>query len=70
MRPSEKRKGLLVHPLIKLLHHHVEFLFSWAHRILDERALLFHWRFPELKISASSIGKLYRKHGIRKKGDN
>ena len=57
----------------KLSEHHVAFLTSpntlreWAHLSLLQRARMFHRTFPEIKVSASTIRRLYLKHGIRLK---
>lgn len=57
----------------KLKYVHRSFLLSdetlmqWAHKSLDERCILFHRKFPEVKISPSYLSILYRKHGISRK---
>ena len=60
-------------PPAKIQPHHVAFLTSMstlqaqAACTLTERAVLFHRRFPELKITPLSIQRLYRMNGIRRK---
>ena len=34
---------------------------------LNQRAILFHRAFPEVKITASMLQKRYKKHGIKRK---
>lgn len=38
---------------------------AWAHLSLKQRAKFFHRQYPELKVSSSSIQRLYKKHNIR-----
>ena len=40
---------------------------SWAHLSLKQRAIMFHRRFPEVKISASTLARFYQANGIRYK---
>ena len=46
--------------------HHIEYLCSpqtltaWAHLSLKQRAVMFHRQFPELKISATLLGRTYK----------
>lgn len=53
--------------------HHIAYLTSpltlqkWACRSLVERAVLFHRRFGEVKISAWTLSRVYRKAGIKRK---
>ena len=57
----------------KLTEAHISYLIDptilqiWASYSLKERAQLFHRSFPELRISSSTIAKLYRQHGIKYK---
>jgi hypothetical protein len=37
---------------------------------LQERAILFHRKFGEIKISPSQIRKIYAKNGIKRKSFN
>ncbi len=61
------------HPKSKLRDNHIQFLISqeildlWADKTLAERCVLFHRKFPEIKISPSTLSLLYRRNGIRKK---
>jgi len=56
--------------MTKLLQHHIDFLCSqstlndWAHLSLIQRARMFHRTFPEIKISASTLQRTYKKYGI------
>ena len=38
-----------------------------AGRSLDERAVMFHRRFPEVRISRQQLRSIYKLHGIKKK---
>ena len=57
----------------KLTEAHISYLTDptvlqiWASYSLKERAQLFHRSFPELRVSSSTIAKLYKQHGIRYK---
>ena len=57
----------------KLRPEHIAYLCSggtlqaWADRTLKERAVLFHRRFGEIKIDYSTILRVYREHGIKRK---
>ncbi len=70
---SGKRDSNLNSTRLKLTASHAAFLTdpvvlkNWAHYSLKERAVLFHRTYPELKLSAESLRKLYLKHGIRYK---
>ena len=55
----------------KLKQEHIEFLCSqntlksWAHLSLAQRAVMFHRKFPEIKISASTLWRTYKRCGIK-----
>ena len=55
----------------KFTAEHIDFLvskqtlISQAHLSLRQRAKMFHRRFPDARISASSIERLYKHHGIK-----
>ena len=57
----------------KIKDKHIDFLCSqetlekWAGKTLKERAKLFHREFPDIKISATSVARLYKSHKIKKK---
>ena len=59
--------------LHKLDDHHERFLLSvdtlkkWAGLTLKERATLFHRRFPNKRIAASSLSRLYLANGVKNK---
>ena len=63
--------GITWKPRSKLRPEHIGFLASeetltrWAHLNLHQRAVLFHRRFPELKVSASLIQRFYKRMKIR-----
>ena len=40
---------------------------NWASKSLEERVRLFRSRYPNTRMSAYKLKKLYVKHGIRKK---
>jgi hypothetical protein len=56
-----------------VLPEHVEYLISektlekYAGKTLEQRALIFHRKNPELKITKSQLWHLYRKNGIKRK---
>ena len=58
-------------PTKKLAKNHIDYLVDeqtlkyWAHLSLKQRAVVFHRQFPELRISASQINRIYKEHGIR-----
>ena len=60
-------------PKKKLRQKHIDYLVNpqtlryWAHLSLKQRAVLFHRQFPELRISASQIHRIYKDHAIRYK---
>jgi hypothetical protein len=57
----------------KVKQEHIEYLCSnetlksWAGRSLRERAVLMHRRFPDIKISSSTVDSIYRSQGVKKK---
>lgn len=57
----------------KLQEEHIQYLLaedtinSWAHLSLKQRVKMFHRRFPELKISASTLHRAYKSHGVKYK---
>jgi len=68
-------KGLTVspRPKTKLSNYHLDYLKSehtlreWAHLSLAQRARMFHRTFPEIKISASHLQRIYKRLDIRYK---
>ena len=58
-------------PRRKLAQQHLDYLCShqtltaWAHLSLQQRVVMFHRQFPELRISASLLLKTYKQHGIK-----
>ncbi len=62
-------KGIKVYR--KLQSQHINFLISdetlrnQAHLTLHQRCVMLHRRFPEIKLSASSLQKLYKRHKIK-----
>jgi hypothetical protein len=56
-----------------LKQYHIDFIINaqtlryWAHLSLSQRAVMFHRQFPEAKISATTLHRLYKKHGIKYK---
>jgi putative transposase len=46
---------------------HLDTLKEWANKTLSERAVLFHRKFGEIKISAGYLGRIYARHGIKRK---
>ena len=40
---------------------------KWAGYSLDERAVLLHRQFPDVRVSGSTIGRYYRKLRIKMK---
>jgi hypothetical protein len=69
----DRRRHVRTGPPPKLTPAHAAFLTSpltlqkWACKTLAERAVLFHRRFPESKISRSSLHRLYQSSGIKRK---
>jgi len=57
----------------KLGQEHVDFLTSmhtleqWAGLTMQQRAVLFHRRFPDKRIAITTLRRLYLRHGIRRK---
>jgi len=57
----------------KLTSEHIGYLTSshtlqkWACKTLQERVILFHRHFPEIKISPRTLCSLYKKNKISKK---
>lgn len=57
----------------KIKESHIKFLTSqqalqnWAHLPLRQRAIMFHRKYLEVKISATTIQNIYRKAGIKYK---
>jgi len=55
----------------KFTAEHIDFLvskqtlISQAHLSLKQRAKMFHRRFPEVRISASTIERLYKQYGVK-----
>jgi len=55
---------------LKLSKEHVGFLVSpstlreWSHLNLRDRCAYLHRAFPEIRISQSTLSRVYRKHGI------
>jgi transposase len=58
---------------LRLRQHHIDYLLSektlknWAHLSIKQRAKMFHRTFPEVKLSPTSLWRLYKKHGIKYK---
>jgi hypothetical protein len=44
-----------------------ETLRSQAQNSLEERCVMFHRQFPEIKLSRAHLGAIYKKHGITRK---
>jgi len=59
--PASKQLPLFHRKRLRLRKHHIDYLLnedtlkSWAHLSLKQRAKFFHRKFPELKVSSSSI---------------
>jgi hypothetical protein len=55
----------------KLSQHHIEYLCrqqtltAWAHLSLQQRTVMFHRQFPELRISSTLLSRTYKEHGIK-----
>ena len=66
-----KVKSLVDKRRVKLRKYHQDFLISeqtlrqWAHLSIRQRAKMFHRTFPEVKISPSTLWRLYKREGIR-----
>ena len=66
LRNFHSKDATLAGPRRKLSQHHVDYLCShqtltaWAHLSLQQRAVLFHRQFPELRVSASLLQRTYR----------
>ena len=60
-------------PIRKLNQEHIDFLTSdqtleiWAGKTMLERTVLFHRRFPDKRIAATSLRRLYLAHKIKRK---
>ena len=60
----------------KLKREHIRFLTmdetlnDWAQKTLSERYVLFHRRYPEVKISRAHLSRIYRAHGVKLKRNN
>ena len=71
LRNFHSKDATLAGPRRKLSQHHVDYLCShqtltaWAHLSLQQRAVLFHRQFPELRVSASLLKRTYRLHGVK-----
>jgi hypothetical protein len=60
----------------KLKREHILFLTmdetlnDWAQKTLSERCVLFHRRYPEVKISRAYLSHIYKVHGVKLKRIN
>ena len=60
----------------KLKREHIRFLImdetliDWAQKTLSERCVLFHRRYPEVKISRAHLNHIYKVHGVKLKRIN
>ena len=58
-------------PRVSLTQEHLNFLCSkntlnaWAHLSLEQRVIMFHRQFPELRITITILRKIYKKNGIK-----
>ena len=55
---SQEHRDFLLEPLT---------LKQWAGLTLQERTVLFHRRFPDKRISTTSLRRLYLRNGVRRK---
>ena len=71
LQPTKKQS--LFKRIHELSQEHRDFLLEpltlkqWAGLTLQERTVLFHRRFPDKRISTTSLRRLYLRNGVRRK---